>query len=280
MQTFLVADKPNILVLTRGHPFDRNAYFGMLEGIRAFEWTHAEHPAAQLLIASGAAERFDGFLFYDMPGLDFLSGNPRPRYVEPIAGFKEGLLKLMDMGKGFVFTHHAIAGWPSWPEYAEILGGRFLYRPDSLRGRARPDSGYRHNVPHTVRTLKDHPITRGITSFAITDELYLFEVFDDAIEPLLASDYAFVRDNFYSATLAIAGKMYANDGWSHDPGLPLIGWAKSYRSSPIAYLQCGDGPEAYAAPAIKTLIEQAVGWTLTGEARAWARERRGKPGTG
>ena len=39
--------------------------------------------------------------------------------------------------------------------------------------------------------------------FTLTDELYLFEVFDDAIEPLLASDFAFVQENFYSAAKVV-----------------------------------------------------------------------------
>ncbi|MGV0036659.1 MAG: hypothetical protein ACNYPE_17540 [Candidatus Azotimanducaceae bacterium WSBS_2022_MAG_OTU7] len=48
------------------------------------------------------------------------------------------MLNLLEAGKGMVFMHHA-AGWPAWEEYAEIIGGRFLYLPDTLRGSHRPD---------------------------------------------------------------------------------------------------------------------------------------------
>ncbi len=62
-----------------------------------------------------------------------------------------------------VFLHHAIAGWPAWEGYAEIVGGRFHYQPATLDGIDYPDSGYRHDVTHTVEVLDPtHPICAGI----------------------------------------------------------------------------------------------------------------------
>ena len=162
----------------------------------------------------------------------------------------------------YLFLHHAIAGWPAWPEFAEIVGGRFLYLPGELRGQARQDSGYRHGVTHQVRVLKDHPVTAGVDpEFEITDELYLYEVFADSVEPLLASDYEFTQDNFYSAAkVVLEGKMFNNEGWQHAPGSNLIGWTKTYGKSRIVYLQCGDDPVAYANPQFRQLLANAIDW--------------------
>ena len=86
-------------------------------------------------------------------------------------------------------------------------------------------------------------------TFSITDELYLYEVFEDDVVPLLRSGHAFVRDNFYSAAKVVReGKMFSNEGWEHARGSDLIGWVKHYRNSPIVYLQCGDDPRAYENP--------------------------------
>ncbi|MGI9284220.1 MAG: hypothetical protein ACR2P1_02430 [Pseudomonadales bacterium] len=81
----------------------------------------------------------------------------------------------------------------AWPEYAEIVGGRFLYKPDTIRGEAYPDSGYRHDVSHRVSIENEHPVTADVNSqFTITDELYLAHAFTDSLTPLLSSDYDFV----------------------------------------------------------------------------------------
>ena len=198
-----------VLLITRGHPFQREAFFSMFDslselapsvavaGVKAepIEWFHVEQPAARALFEPDYAKDFDVFVFYDMPGIRFGAGGPA--FEQPSARLQDNLRSLTRSGKGLVFLHHAIAGWPAWPEYAELIGGRFLYLPGDLRGTLRQDSGYRHSVTHSVVKLVEHPVTAGVPdSFSITDELYLYEVFDDSITPLLASDYAFERDNF------------------------------------------------------------------------------------
>lgn len=250
-----------ILLVTKGHPFEREPFFQVFDEMDDVNWTHVEQPAAQALFTREEAPRFDAFVMYDMPGIQF---NPdgAPDFLEPSERYKQNFLELLDAGHGFVFLHHAIAGWPAWDVYAEIIGGRFLYVAGSLRGKERQDSGYHHAVTHNVSVVGDHPVTRGIPpSFAITDELYLFEVFIDEVEPLLVSDYEFVAENFYSAAkVVLEQKMFNNDGWSHPRGPNLIGWTKTYGNSRIVYLQCGDDPVAYANPHYRRLIRNAVHW--------------------
>ncbi len=263
---------PNILLVTKGHPFDHNALFAMFNNIEV-NWTHVEQPAARVFFEPSLADEYDALVMYDMPGIQFGPGGPV--FETPSDAYKANLMALTDAGKGLVFLHHAIAGWPAWEEYAEIIGGRFLYMPGELRGRSLPDSGYRHKVEHNISVLADHPITRGLpSSFAMTDELYLSEVFEDTVVPLLASDYHFKRDNFYSAQKAVAeGKMFDNDGWQHDEGPNLVGWVKSYRNSPIAYIQGGDDPQAYENPHFQQLLENAICWAASDSAHSWARDR-------
>ena len=114
----------------------------------------------------------------------------------------------------------------------------------------------------SCREWTDHPVTDGLPSrFEITDELYLAEVFEDDVEPLLVSDYEFVDANFYSAAKVVReGKMFDNTGWSHAPGSNLIGWTRQQDASRIVYLQCGDDPVAYGNEHFQRLVGNAIRW--------------------
>jgi hypothetical protein len=268
-----VRDK-EILLITKGHPFQRDAFFKVFDSLAGVSWTHVEQPAAQVFFDPRLAKPYDAFVLYDMPGIRFRSDGP-PDFLEPPDELKRHIEELLERGIGLVFLHHAVAGWPAWPEYAEIVGGRFLYLPGELRGIARQDSGYRHEVAHQVQVVADHPVTRGVPkTFSITDELYLYEVFEDDVIALLRSEHAFERDNFYSAAKVVReGKMFSNEGWQHARGSDLIGWVKHYRNSPIVYLQCGDGPQTYDDPNYRLLLANAIAWVSSAQARDWARER-------
>lgn len=269
MPTIRHGEPLNVLVAAKGHPYLRDPFMAIFDELPGIACTLVEQPAAARLMTRGGLRGFDALVLYDMPGIDFGAAGG-PAWVEPDAAFKSGFLDLLDEGRvGIVALHHAIAGWPAWPQYAELLGGRFLYRPGELRGTMRPDSGYRHDVTHRVSVVDpDHPIAAGLPPrFELTDELYLFEVFEDLVRPLLRSDHAFVADNFYSAALAVAGQMFSNQGWSHPPGSNLVGWTKRARNSPLVYLQPGDGPPTYADATYRRLVENAIRWAASPAAR-------------
>ena len=250
-----------MLLVTKGHPFQREPFFAIFDEMHGVDWTHVEQPAAQALFSVEAAAPFDAFVLYDMPGIVFHQDRP-PDFPMPAETYRERFLELLEAGHGFVFMHHAIAGWPAWDAYADIIGGRFLYLPASLRGRERQDSGYRHDVTHEIRVVADHPVTAGVPErFTLTDELYLYEVFEDDVEPLLVSSHDFVQENFYSAARVVnERRMFSNEGWQHERGSNLIGWTRAWGKSRIVYLQFGDGPAAYADPNVRRLIRNAIFW--------------------
>jgi uncharacterized protein len=65
--------------------------------------------------------------------------------------------------------------------------------------------------------------------------------------------------------------MYSNEGWSHADGSNLVGWIKRARTSPLVYLQPGDGPPTYENAHYRRLIENAIRWAASPEALAWAK---------
>jgi type 1 glutamine amidotransferase len=265
-----------LLTIARGHPYERDAFSALFADLDEFDVCHVEQPAAQQLLNPGAAQTFDAILCYDMPGVDFTAADS-PGHVPPDPEFQSNYLAMLEAGVGMVYMHHAIAAWPAWPEYADIVGGRFHYRPAALRGTRWPDSGYRHAVTHRVSKLVDHPVTEGLPeTFEITDELYLCPVFEDEVVPLLRSDYGFEDSNFYSAAHAVAGSMNNREGWSHPAGSNLVGWVKSHGNSPIVYLQGGDDGSAMANEHFRQLVHNAVRWAGSDAARDWAKARMGR----
>ncbi len=251
----------NVLVAVKGHPFDRSAFGAIFDEMPGVAAAIVDQPAAARLMTPEGMAGFDALVLYDMPGIDFRSPGG-PRFVAPDEAVKRGFLAMLDAGVPVVALHHAIAGWPAWPQYGELLGGRFLYQPATVRGAPRLDSGYRHEVAYdAVAAAPGHPILEGLPErIPLKDELYLFEVFQDEVQPLLRADHAFVRDGFYSAAQAVAGRMFSNEGWEHPPGSDLIGWTKTARKSPLVYLQPGDGPETYANPHYRRLVANAIAW--------------------
>jgi type 1 glutamine amidotransferase len=253
-----------VLAAVRGHPFDRNAFDAMFLGMTGITATMVDQPAAAQLMNPAGMAPYQALVLYDMPGLDFAEPDDPPSYVAPDAAFKSGFRALLEQGIGIVALHHALAGWPLWPEYGNWLGGRFLYHPGEVRGARCLDSGYAHSVTYEARVLSEHPITEGLPAvFPITDEPYLAEIFEHEVSPLVASSAAFTRDHFWSADAAVRGRMNCRDGWDHPPGSNLIAWSKWALASPLVYLQPGDGPSAFENPHYRRLLENAIRWVVT-----------------
>lgn len=249
----------DLLVLSGGHAYDRPAFAEMLAALGDWDITHLMHPEAEEAVANGRALEADAVLFYDMGGYTF--ADDRVTSCQPTEAFRRAIIDRFAGGRGAVAMHHALAGWADWPEWHEMLGGRFLYTPGEVRGKPTLDSGYRHDVEYTASIVADHPVTAGVPhEFTVTDELYLAQVFEDEVEPLVRSDYSFDRDHFYSAALGISGTLFANEGWDHPAGSNLVGWHKRIGDAPLVYLQFGDSPVTYANPQVRQLLANALAY--------------------
>ena len=254
------------LIVTKGHAFEREPFFTFLDNTRKanpellVRWTHVEHPAAEAVLTPSGTEPFDIVVFYDMPGVRFTDSEPPFTVYEPSENFKHNFLALLDRGKPMVFLHHAAASWPTWPEYADIIGARFHFLPGEFNGKSYPGSGYRFRTQQII-TVEDpnHPITEGLGDrFEFKDEVYLFPVNEDAVTPLLRSDFEFEARNFRYGGV---------DFKDHPTGSNLVGWTKMSYNSPIAYLQFGQDHVGYENPIFAKLLSNAIRWGVAESSR-------------
>ena len=245
------------LVVTKGHKYDRSAFGAMLDALPGIECTQVEQPAAQLHFAGEEPRRWDAYLMYDMPGYAFKGDHSAPDLLDPPDRFRRDFTDLVEAGHGFVFVHHALASWPAWQEYGEIMGGRFHF----VRDAEHPDSGYRHAVEQRITPVVDHPVLAGLTAgFTITDELYLNEVHDDAITPLLVTDAELSDRTLWSTWNAVLGRRNTNEGWEHPRGSGVVAWVREHPRSRIVYLQFGDSASAFGNPGYQRLLANALRW--------------------
>ena len=266
-----------VMVVTKGHTYEREPFFQMWDSWgNDITWSHVEHPAADVMLSPKYSKLFDVYAFFDIGGAGIGSrqGQPPPAvppgsfqtknnrfYPPPSEQLKTEFPKLLREGKGFVFLHHASAAWThTWPEYSEVVGGACdWYAPQRVRGLDNPNHGYFGMTPQFISFVdKNHPITRGLgDGFFVTDEAYACHWFEDSVQPLARTDFQPA-----DATKNLNPKVkYSN----------LAAWVKVAENSPVFFTQVGHGVTAWATPAYRQFVGNAIKWAASPEALAWAK---------
>jgi uncharacterized protein len=271
-------DPQKVLVVTGGHPFELEPFLDVFRTWPDLDWTHVAVPEAQECFRQELSGTWDAIVCYDMQGIEFRKPDP-PAFQQPPRQYAAGLCAMLDAGQGVVFLHHALSAWPAWDLWAEIVGGRWHYLPGVLDGKEWPASGYTREVEHRIEpVLAGHPLCAGLEDgLVIVDEVYLHPVLLDRVTPVLRTTHDMQAASFFSGEHAVRGRLYDSEGWTHPPGTGIVGWVKSAGRSPVAYLQPGHGPSAYANPGFRRLLGNAVGWVASPAAHAWAAGRQRGP---
>ena len=212
-----------VLIITGGHDFERRPFFAMFEAMRGIEWKEAVQPGANDLYSPDEARKYDVIVLYD--------------FVQEIAEKqKQNLVWLLKKeGKGLVGLHHCIGDYQTWPEFRQILGGRYYLSRRTEEGIEYQPGEFLHGQRMTVQiVLQSHPITQGLQDFEIDDETYKGFYVNPDVTALLLVD--------------------------HPKSDRVVGWTHQYGKSRVVYLQPGHGPAAYATPGYRRLVENAIYW--------------------
>jgi type 1 glutamine amidotransferase len=142
-----------------------------------------------------------------------------------------------DEGKGFVAAHTATTAFLDWPEFGELIGGRYDEHP------------WNTAAGTVINEDPAFPATKHFAaSFPFTDEFYQ------------AKDYS--RDKLRVLLRLDVSKMPPNSGVHRTDGdFPLV-WAKLYGKGRVFYSALGHAPGTWDDRDVQQMYFEAVKWSL------------------
>jgi type 1 glutamine amidotransferase len=172
------------------------------------------------IMATRLADRYDAVVLHFM---NWETSSPSRAALDGLAGFVRG-------GKGLVALHFACGAFGDWPEYVNLVGRVW-------------DRSKTHDPlgPFRVQIAKkDHPITRGLEDFDITDELYFCLMGKPEIEVLVTA----------------RSKKTGQD----EP----MGFVLRYGQGRVFHTPLGHDVRAFSTPGLVRLIQNGCEWAATG----------------
>jgi uncharacterized protein len=223
----LAAEVPlKAAVLTGGHGFDRKAFLDIFEDMPGIAWEHIHGQDHAGCFEDISGWDYDVMLMYTMS-----------KSISEKA--RKNLVALLNRGAGLVVVHHAIANYPDWPAWYDIIGAHYHLAKTDDHDR----SEYTHDIDIPIHIENpDHPITKGMEDFVIYDESY--------------RKWDYLEGNNLLLTT------------THPESNREIAWTRTYEGEGVAgddtrifFIQLGHGKEAYANPSYRELLRRGIFWT-------------------
>lgn len=206
-----------VMLVTGGHAFDTLQFFQMFDALEEVEYEHFAQPNANEELVKGTADNFDVLVFYDL-------------WKTISAPEKAAYLKLTKQGKPFLFMHHSLASYQGWPQFEQIVGGKYFEK-----GRKVPEellSTYDHDVWVYCNVENYTPVTSGFGELRFFDEVYGNIRISDDVKPLLRT--------------------------RHPKSSDYVAWENHYNASTIIYLQPGHDRRTYESSDYRKLLLQTI----------------------
>lgn len=212
-----------ILVITGGHGYKTEQFNGMLSSLGpAITWQVAELPAAFDMFRAENRNKYDVLVFYHM--WQTITPEQEKDFAECIRS-----------GKPVVALHHSICAFDDWPEYWNIIGGKYFHKATTFGGKVYQPCSYIHDLHFNVHVVdKRNPVTKGISDFPIFDETYKGYYVAAGVTPILTTD--------------------------EPSSTPQIGWTKKYGKARIVVLQSGHDVPTFENENFRKLLKQAIEW--------------------
>lgn len=146
---------------------------------------------------------------------------------------RKNLRDFVEGGKGIVVLHHALLNYQKWPWwYEEVVGGSYRLQREGDT----PSSSYKGEQQINVILGEKHPITATLKPFQTLDESYKNMWLSPRVRPLLMTD---------------------NPNSDH-----LLAWIGPCATSRVVAIQLGHGPIIFSNPAYRTLVHNAIRWSV------------------
>jgi type 1 glutamine amidotransferase len=212
-----------VLVITGGHDYKKEQFNQMFESLApGVSYKIAELPGAYDMFQPRNRSQYDVLVFYHM----------WQKITDEQASVLADCIK---KGKPLVALHHSICAYDDWPEYWNIIGGKYFHRETTFNGKVYQPCSYIHDLHFNVKVADSgNPVTAGVKDFPIFDETYKGYYVAEGVNPLLMTD--------------------------EPSSTPLIGWTKKYGKAKVVVLQSGHDVPTFENENFRKLLAQAIQW--------------------
>ncbi len=227
LHQFLTSATIRILVITGGHDYKTEQFNQMLASLgENITYQIEELPDAYKMFLPENRSKYDVLVFYHM-------------WQEITEEQAVVLSACIREGKPLVALHHSICAYDDWPEYFNIIGGKYFHKPTTVNGITYPACSYIHDLHFKVKVVDpENAVTKGVTDFDIFDETYKGYYIEDDVIPLLTTD---------------------------EPSSNMvIGWTKTYGKARVVTLQSGHDAPTFENPDFRKILKQAIEWVYAG----------------
>lgn len=217
-----------IMVITGGHDYNVEQFNQMFLSLgENISFQVEEFPGAFNMFLPENRDKYDVLVFYHM-------------WQEISKEEAEVLSDCIKQGKPLVVLHHSICAFDDWPEYTNIIGGKYFHKTTSLNGKEYPPCSYIHDLSFIVNIVdSENPITLGVKDFEIFDETYKGVYVGDDVIPILTT--------------------------LEPSSTPIIGWTKKYGNSNVVTLQSGHDVPTFINPNFRKLLSQSIYWVYSNQ---------------
>jgi hypothetical protein len=221
------SDRPSkqirLLIVTGGHEYNVEKFNEMLSSLgKDISYQVAVLPEAYNMFLPENKSKFDVLVFYHM----WQTITPEQQTM---------MSDCIRQGKPLVVLHHSICAYDDWPEYINIIGGKYFHKPTTVNGKEYPACTYIHDLHFKVKVVNNsNPVTAGVTDFEIFDETYKGFYVDEGVVPLLTTE--------------------------EPSSTPVIGWSKTYGKARVVTLQSGHDVPTFENPDYRRLLKNAIEW--------------------
>ena len=217
-----------ILVITGGHSYKVEQFNQMLASLgENITYQIKEFPEAYEMFLPENSSKFDVFVFYHM--WQTISEDQAKVFADCIS-----------QGKPLVALHHSICAYDEWPEYWNIIGGKYFHKETTFKGKLYQPCSYIHDLQFNVKvTSTKNPVTKGLKDFEIFDETYKGYYVEEGVIPLLTTD--------------------------EPSSTPVIGWTKTYGKARVVVLQSGHDVPTFENPNFRKLLKQSIEYAYSGK---------------
>jgi type 1 glutamine amidotransferase len=133
-----IAEPIHILVITGGHSYKVEQFNQMLSGLADnISYQVAEFPAAYDMFLPENRTKYDVLVFYHM--WQKITDEQAKVFAECISE-----------GKPVVALHHSICAYDEWPEYWNIIGGKYFHNTTTFKGQEHQPGSYMHDLHFNV----------------------------------------------------------------------------------------------------------------------------------